>query len=184
MLYFVDQTWSGRHFSSGYQIRFPERLRLCHLLWRMWSFILLLKLENRKIYERVGSWSPAFPCFIKLSHAWWWGTLQITLHEVIITEVSLHFSMVLLDWTDLKENLMKQLSVKCLYSLVDVLSTVFISLTVFLFPVSPLIYQCNYHVAKNFFSNWLILTLQNENLRHFLHNYTLKFLHWSQLISW
>ena len=64
MLYFVDRTWSGRHFSSGYQIRFPERLRLCHLLWRMRSFILLLKFKNRKIYERVGSWSPAFPCFI------------------------------------------------------------------------------------------------------------------------
>ena len=36
----------------------------------------------------------------------------IALREVIITEVSLHFSTVLLDWTDLKENLMKQLSVK------------------------------------------------------------------------
>ena len=31
---------------------------------------------------------------------------------------------------------------------------------------------------------WLILTLQNKRLRHFLHIYTLKFLHWSQLISW
>ena len=40
------------------------------------------------------------------------GTLQIAFREVIITEVSLHFSTVLLDWTDLKENLMKQLSVK------------------------------------------------------------------------
>ena len=31
---------------------------------------------------------------------------------------------------------------------------------------------------------WLILTLQNKRLRHFLHIYTLKFLRWSQLISW
>ena len=156
MLYFVDRTWSGRHFSSGYQIRFPERLRLCHLLWRMRSFILLLKFKNRKIYERVGSWSPAFPCFIKLSHAWWCGTLQIALREVIITEVSLHFSTVLLDWTDLKENLMKQLSVKWLYSVVDVLLTVFIPLTAFLFPLSPLIYQCNYHMAKKFCWNFIV----------------------------
>ena len=36
----------------------------------------------------------------------------MALREVIITEVSIHFSTVLLDWTDLKENLMKQLSVK------------------------------------------------------------------------
>ena len=40
------------------------------------------------------------------------GTLQIAFREVIITEVSLHFSTVLLNWTDLKENLTKQLSVK------------------------------------------------------------------------
>ena len=159
MLYFVDRTWLGRHFSSGYQIRLPERLRLCHLLWWKRSFILLLKSKNRKIYERVGSWSPAFPCFIKLSHVWWCGTLQIALREVIITEVSLHFSTVLLDWTDLKENLMKQLSVKWLYSVVDVLSTVFIPLTAFLFPVSPLIYQCNYRAAKKFCWNSLFSPL-------------------------
>ena len=125
----------------------------------MWSFILLLKFKNRKIYERVGSWSPAFPCFIKLSHAWWCGTLQIALREVIITEVSLHFSTVLLDWTDLKENLMKQLSVKWLYSVVDVLLTVFIPLRAFLFPVSPLIYQCNYCAAKKFCWRSLFLPL-------------------------
>ena len=124
----------------------------------MRSFILLLKFRNRKIYERVGSWSPGFPCFIKLSNAWWWGTLQIALCEVIITEVSIHFSTVLLDWTDLKENLMK-LSVKWLYTVVDVLLTVFIPLTVFLFPLSPLIYQCNYRAAKKFCWNSLFLPL-------------------------
>ena len=158
MLYFVDRTWSGRHFSSGYQIRFPERLRICHLLWRVRSFNLLLKFKNRKIYESVGSWSPAFPCFNKLSHAWC-GTLQIALREVILTEVSLHFSTVLLDRTDLKENLMKQLSVKWLYSVVDVFSTVFITLTAFLFHVSPFIYQCNYRAAKKFCWNPLFSPL-------------------------
>ena len=96
---------------------------------------------------------------VLFSHAWWWGTLQIALREVIITEVSLHFSTVLLDWTDLKENLMKQLSVKWLYSVVDVLSTVFIPLTAFLFPVSPLIYQCNYRAAKKFCWNSLFSPL-------------------------
>ena len=96
---------------------------------------------------------------VLFSHAWWWGTLQIALREVIITEVSLHFSAVLLDWTDLKENLMKQLSVKWLYSVVDVLSTVFIPLTAFLFPVSPLIYQCNYRAAMKFCWNSLFSPL-------------------------
>ena len=133
-------------------------MRICHLLWWVWSFILLLKFKNRKKNERVGSWRPAFPCFIKLSHAWWW-TLQIALHEVIITKVSLHFSMVLLDWTDLKENLMKQLSVKWLYSVVDVFSTVFITWTAFLFSVSPFIYQCNYRTAKKFCWNPLFSPL-------------------------
>ena len=42
------------------------------------------------------------------------------LREVILTEVSLHFSKLGLDRTDLKENLMKQLSEKGLYSDVDV----------------------------------------------------------------
>ena len=96
---------------------------------------------------------------VLFSHAWWWGTFQIALREVIITEVSLHFSAVILDWTDLKENLMKQLSVKWLYSVVDVLSTVFIPLTAFLFPVSPLIYQCNYRATKKFCWNSLFLPL-------------------------
>ena len=96
---------------------------------------------------------------VLFSHAWWWGTLQIALREVIITEVSLHFSAVLLDWTDLKENLMKQLSVKWLYRVVDVLSTVFIPLTAFLFPISPVIYQCNNRAAKKFCWNSLFSPL-------------------------
>ena len=48
---------------------------------------------------------------------------------------------------------------KRLYSVVDVLSTVFIPLTAFLFPVSPLIYQCNYRAAKKFCWNSLFSPL-------------------------
>ena len=79
--------------------------------------------------------------------------------SVIITKVSLHFSTVLLDWTDVKENLMKQLSVKWLYSVVDVFSTVFITLTAFLFYVLPFIYQCDYPTAKKFCWNPLFSPL-------------------------
>ena len=67
--------------------------------------------------------------------------------------------MVLLDRTNLKDNLMKQLSVKWLYSVVDVFSTVFITLTAFLFHVSPFIYQCNYRAAKKFCLNPLFTAL-------------------------
>ena len=118
--------------------------------------------ESKKKNERLGSWHPAFPSFIKLSIVWWW-TFQIALHEVIITKVSRHFSTVLLDWTDLKENLMKQLSVKWLYSVVDVFSTVFITLTAFLFYVSPFIYQCNYRRRKKFCWNPLFSPLSTAS---------------------
>ena len=115
---------------------------------------------NWRIEKYMKEWEAEVQhSLVLFSHAWWWGTLQIALREVIITEVSLHFSTVLLDWTDLKENLMKQLSVKWLYSVVDVLSTVFIPLTAFLFPVSPLIYQCNYRAAKKFCWNSLFSPL-------------------------
>ena len=83
----------------------------------------------------------------------------MTNSSVIITKVSLHFSTVLLDWTDVKENLMKQLSVKWLYSVVDVFSTVFITLTAFLLYVSPFIYQCDYPTAKKFCWNPLFSPL-------------------------
>ena len=83
----------------------------------------------------------------------------MTNSSVIITKVSLHFSTVLLDWTDVKENLMKQLSVKWLYSVVDVFSTVFITLTAFLFYVLPFIYQCDYPTAKKFCWNPLFSPL-------------------------
>ena len=63
------------------------------------------------------------------------------------------------DRTDLKENLMKQLSVKWLYSVVDVFLTVFFTLTAFLFHVSPFIYQCNYRAAKKFCWNPLFSPL-------------------------
>ena len=54
---------------------------------------------------------------------------------------------------------MKQVSVKWFYSVVDGFSTLFITLTVFLFHVSPFIYQCNYHAAKKFCWNPLFSPL-------------------------
>ena len=62
-----------------------------------------------------------------------------------------------LDWSERELN--ETTFSKWLYSVVDVLSTVFIPLTAFLFPISPVIYQCNNRAAKKFCWNSLFSPL-------------------------